>query len=697
MINKNIIYRLNSLNQSSGIQYPESGIRLPASGILHRLSLIRILIFILLFTAFSSAQTKYLIYLKDKGVAASQHLSKQNFEQAEQLLSKRSIERRIKNMGENYITYEDLPVKKEYVDILKSHGLKIKRKLKWFNAVSAYLTAEQLKQISYLNFIEKIEPVKILISKNKLDNSEANIKSGNSPLKSKTINQLNYGLSYSQLNLIDIPKVHSRGITGDNVVVGFLDSGFDWRDHECFSNTNIIAEYDFIFDDTVTANEWGDTSSQHNHGTAVFSTAGGFKDSMLIGGTYNSIFILAKTEDIRSETRIEEDNYAAALEWMDSIGVDITSSSLGYSEFDDPEDSYTYADMDGKTTVVTRAAELAFNRGVVTITAAGNERNTKWGYIMAPADGFNTIAVGAVTNTNLVASFSSFGPTWDGRIKPDVVAQGVSILSASASGFDSYSYQQGTSLATPLACSAASLLLSAHPHLLNTQVRNILLRTADNSREPDNDRGYGLISVSRAISFPNLELVNNQFKLHKLFIDNPDIDPSSLKIFYYTEPENLFERSMNFDGTMYFTFDFPVFADEQKIYFYFEFRDSSGETFREPSGETYQFFYGDLIVTSSSTAPIPPAAFYLEQNFPNPFPTPSNPSSTIIYYVPEEGFVTLKIFDILGNEVRTVVNEIQQRGRYSININSSNLASGVYIYQLRVGILSWNRKMVVLK
>lgn len=689
MIGRDIPYGLNLHKQSSGIQNPVSRNQNPLK---------KIMIFFLLFSAFPFAQSKYLIYFKDKGITPSQSVSKQNFEQAEQLLSKRSIERRMKNMGGNYITYEDIPLKKEYINILKSYGIKIKRNLKWFNAVSAFLTAEQLNQISSLNFIKKIEPVKILKSKNNLGNSlNENIKPGNSLFKNKSVNDLNYGMSYSQLNLIDIPKVHSRGITGQNVVVGFLDSGFDWRDHECFSNTNVIAEYDFIFDDTITANERVDTPAQHNHGTLVFSTAGGFKDSTLIGGTYSSAFILAKTEDIRSETQVEEDNYAAALEWMDSIGVDITSSSLGYSEFDEAEDSYTYADMDGKTTVVTKAAELAFSRGIVTITAAGNEGNTNWGYINAPADGFNTIAVGAVTNTNLVASFSSFGPTSDGRIKPDVVAQGVLVIGASAAGFDSYGYQQGTSLATPLACSAASLLLSAHPHLLNTQVRSILLRTADNSSTPDNDRGYGLISASRAISYPNLEMVNNQFRLHKIFIENPAIDPSSVKVFYFTNTEGPFEGNMYFDGNLRFNFDFPVFTNGNAVNFYFSFRDSSVGDLREPSGETYRFVYGDPLISSNSSDPIPPADFYLEQNFPNPFPTPSNPSTKILYQVPEEGFVTLKIFDILGNEVRTVVNEVQQRGRYTISINSSDLASGVYIYQLRVGIFGWVRKMVVLK
>ncbi len=269
---------------------------------------------------------------------------------------------------------------------------------------------------------------------------------------------------------------------------------------------------------------------QADHGTYVFSIIGGYKDSVLIGASYGSSFILAKTEDIRSETHVEEDNYAAALEWMENLGVDVTSSSLGYNTFTSGT-SYTYADMNGKTTIVTRAAELAFQRGVVTITAAGNEGNTKWRYIIAPADGFNTMAVGAVNSDNIVAAFSSRGPTYDGRIKPDVVAMGVNVYGASTNGPDLYTYGSGTSSATPIAGGIAGLLLSAFPHLSNVQVRDIFHETSDNSEDPDNDRGYGLLSAAKAISFPNLQNLNGNYILHKAFIDS---FPVSDVNFHYT-------------------------------------------------------------------------------------------------------------------------------------------------------------------
>ncbi len=231
----------------------------------------------------------------------------------------------------------------------------------------------------------------------------------------------NYGSSFNQMNLSDVPVVHSKNITGKNVLIGILDSGFDWKQHNSLKDRNVLAEYDFIFNDSVTANQPEDIAGQDSHGTYVFSVLAGFEDSVLIGPAFNASFILAKTEDIRGETHIEEDNYAAALIWMESLGVDITTSSLGYNIFDSGY-SYSYADMDGRTTIVTKATNLAFERGVATFTAAGNEgNNSSWGgYILAPADAYNIVSVGAVDEFGDIAGFSSHGPTSDGRIKPEV-------------------------------------------------------------------------------------------------------------------------------------------------------------------------------------------------------------------------------------------------------------------------------------
>ncbi|MBT8386508.1 MAG: S8 family serine peptidase, partial [Ignavibacteria bacterium] len=270
-----------------------------------------ILIFITFPLFLSYSQTKYLIYFKDKEITETKQIEKSSlqYKTALSYLTDKSIERRIKNMGEeNFITFEDLPIFEQYVNELELLNIKIENKLKWFNAISAFLTAEQLQLVEVIDFIRKIEKVKILIFSSPSAVNEHIYKN------SSTSSINDYGPSFGQLQLSDVPAVHSKGITGEGILIGLLDTGFDWRNHESLINTNVVAEYDFVFKDSTTANDTNDVADQHNHGTLVLSIIAGQKDSSLIGAAFGSDFILAKTEDNRSETHVEEDNYAAALE-----------------------------------------------------------------------------------------------------------------------------------------------------------------------------------------------------------------------------------------------------------------------------------------------------------------------------------------------------------------------------------------------
>jgi subtilisin family serine protease len=649
------------------------------------------------FLSSSFAQNKYYIYFKDKGITSNQSLSKFSIEYQSALesLSERSIERRIKNMGEdNIITYEDLPINKNYVDAITSQGIKIENELRWFNAITVYLNEEQKSSLLQLPFVDKVEPVRVFKFKR-----EEMIPANYLVKETSSQDQINYGSSFTQLNLSDIPQVHTKGITGDNIIIGILDSGFKWKGHESLVNANVIAEYDFIFKDTITANQPGDSPSQDNHGTSVFSVIGGYKDSVLIGVAFNSSFILAKTEDVPNETHLEEDNYAAALIWMDSLGVDITTSSLGYNIFDDSVFSYKYSDMNGKTTIVTKAAELAFQRGVVTLSAAGNEADDPWFHIIAPADGFNTLGVGAVTQNNNLANFSSRGPSSDGRIKPDIVAQGVGVFSASASGFNSYSLPNGTSMSTPIAAGVASLLLSAHPHLINSQVRNILMETADNSSSPNNERGYGLISAADAISFPNFQMVNDTYKLNKIFFSNTGVDVGSVKLNYSTNEKDFSLQNMTFDGTMKFVTEFPLLPNGQMVDFYFNYDDTLGNSVREPNGNTtYKFKYGDLNIYHNLSVPIPYDYGILSQNYPNPF----NGKTMIKFMASSVEPAEITIIDASGQKVKTLFNGLAKKGENTIQWNGYtdlgiSASSGVYVYILKIGGKEYGRKMVMLK
>ncbi|HRQ52646.1 MAG TPA: S8 family serine peptidase, partial [Ignavibacteriaceae bacterium] len=571
------------------------------------------LIFLIILSTQVSAQEKYFIYFTDKGTENINLLNKSSeaYYQAIRELSPKSIERRIKNMGDDFITYEDIPIYKNYIEEVESFGVKIIRKLKWFNSVSAYLDTDKIENLKSLPFIKSIEPVKkYYFEKDEFANTEHQL--------NKVLDTTyNYGVSLKQMELSDVPIVHSKNINGKNILIGVLDSGFDWKRHNSIKDRNVIAEYDFIFDDSVTANQPEDIAGQDSHGTYVFSVLAGFVDSILIGPAFNASFVLAKTEDIRSETHVEEDNYAAALIWMDSLGVDITTSSLGYNQFDSGY-SYTYNDMNGNTTIVTKALELAFQRGISTFTSAGNEGNNFWKYIIAPGDGFNVITVGAVNEFGNVASFSSRGPTSDGRIKPEVAAQGVDTYGAVSGTNNGYRFASGTSAAAPIASGVGGLLLSAFPYLKNTQVRSIFLETSSNSAAPDNEIGYGIISAKNAIEFPNLEYKNGKYILHKTFFEN-GIDTQSVKMNLDIGSDYIELFPMIKISPCDYILEIPQYSAGNTFKIAFSYVDSLGSLNRIPKNGNYKFSYGSDIISYNLDV-ITTAVDYEVSNFyPNPF------------------------------------------------------------------------------
>jgi hypothetical protein len=648
-----------------------------------------------MFSGILLAQEKYLIYFADKGNAEKALVAKtiEPEKVAEEHLSKRSIERRKRNLGEKFFTIEDLPLDQRYLKQITDLGIKIENKLKWFNAVSAYLTHEQrdvLKSLDFITKIDRIRQVKSIESKN------IDVDSNQKIDKSSSSHTFNYGISLTQNELSDIPQIHDMGITGENVIIGLLDTGFDWERHLSLKDRTVIAEYDFVYKDGETANDSKDAStSQHNHGTSVFSIIGGFDQGNLVGPAFNSQYILAKTEFVPTETHVEEDNYAAALEWMDSIGVDITSSSLGYSEFDAEEFSYSYQDMNGYTTIVTQAAELAFDRGILVVTSAGNEGNSSWKYITAPGDGINTMTIGAVTSSNIVTSFSSEGPTYDGRLKPEIVAMGASVVNARASTESSYNTGNGTSYSAPIAAGIAGMLLSAYPHLTNRQMRSILIESGDNTENPNNEIGYGLLSALKAVTFPNLKQVGDNYQLNKIFDPAVEINATTVELTIV----GVASQSMIKNGNVFYT-ELPALIEGKNYEFYFTFKDVQNNEFRVPSDNFYNFEYGrpyiDFIVTGVEENGVIQNQVSLSQNYPNPF----NPSTKIDFSIPADYSgekVTLKIYDILGTEVRSLVNETKPAGNYSIEFLSDGLTSGVYFYQLRVGKFKQTKKLTILK
>lgn len=440
---------------------------------------------IILVAALPAAGAKTWIFFADKGQPTSLE-----WRTAERNLLPRAQARRAKVYPPfSLVDISDLPVRSEYVRALQQLGAQVHVQSRWLNAVSITAEPAQLAAIAQIPFVKEQKPV-LAFKRREV--------AGDRLAKYQGLTTSDYGVSLTQNAMMKVPEVHNLGITGHGVLIAVFDTGFRLN-HEAFASLRVLAKYDFIKKDNNPDLEAGDPSSQISHGTLVLSTLAGYRSGHLIGPAFDAEYILAKTEDVSQEKPIEEDHWIAAAEWADSLGADIISSSLGYNDW------YSYESMDGNTAPITRAADLAVKKGIVVVTAAGNEGNSGWRYILAPADGDSVIAVGAVYSNGGIVGFSSRGPSYDGRIKPDIVAMGagvscVAIPPATGTG-TAYTTADGTSLATPLAAGVAALLLSAHPDLTPMQVREALLKTADRAVEPDNNYGYGLIDALAAIQY----------------------------------------------------------------------------------------------------------------------------------------------------------------------------------------------------
>jgi hypothetical protein len=435
------------------------------------------------------------VFFNDKGEATQQY-----FEKPASVVSEKSLKRRSKVLNENKLISEmDLPVNKKYIEQVQALGFKLKQKTKWLNGISGWATKQEIINVSALSFVKELDVV------HKFKNDYPKEENDDQPQINQNQNKLNrtnsfsYGPSFTQMDLIKVPAVHNLGYTGAGVTICMMDAGFDiWSTHQAFGSINVIATWDFVNGDANVENH-GDLGNGA-HGTSTLSLIGGFYEGQLIGPAFGADYILAKTENTESETPVEEDNWIAALEWADSIGVDITSTSLSYLEFDPPYQSYTWEDMDGNTMRITIAADLAVKLGIFVVNSASNSgyhptHNTLWG----PADGDSVIAVGSVTSSGSRSSFSSVGPTVDGRIKPDVMAMG-SLNYVACNVFNScYSSNgSGTSWSCPMVAGAAALLLEIDPSLTPMEMRDLLRNTASQSTNPDRLMGWGIINTYAA-------------------------------------------------------------------------------------------------------------------------------------------------------------------------------------------------------
>jgi subtilisin family serine protease len=428
------------------------------------------------------------VFFKDRGEATEALAA------AQRTVSPRALARRALRGTAGPVGLADAPPAPAYVAAVAAAATRLRQPSRWMNAVSVEATPAQVRAIESLAFVDRVDVVRGF-KKRREDLDTRATALAVEPLRKASA--LDYGTSFGQVNQIKVPFLHDLGLDGRGVMVALLDAGFNNLAHEAFATTRIVATRDFVNgDDSVADGGIGEGS----HGTATLSVIGGFRDGQIIGPAYGASFLLAKTENTESETPVEEDNWAAAVEWAEAQGVDVISSSLGYLVYDPPFPSYTPADMDGETAISTRAADRAGELGVVVVNSAGNEGlDTRHNTLGAPADGDLVLAVGAVTSSGTRASFSSVGPSADGRIKPDVAAQGVSVKIARPDSRTGYTTADGTSFSCPLTAGVAALLLQANPSATVPQVMNALRSTASQSSRPDNLLGYGIVDALAAL------------------------------------------------------------------------------------------------------------------------------------------------------------------------------------------------------
>ncbi len=412
---------------------------------------------------------------------------------------------RIARKGNAAVSAEaERPIASEDVRQVEKLGGRVWQVSRWLNAASIWIAPKKLLAIEKLPFVAGFRPVARFSRKPDPEPSEPAIELP--PQKvTETAYADSYGPTITQLDSLNIPLVHTLGRRGDSVLVAMLDDGYR-TDHAVFdalfTNGQVLAEYDFIQKDSNTAPDSLELfDGQGFHGTETWSAVGGTVPGSFLGGAFKAHFILAKTEYIPAENRVEEDNWVAALEWADSIGADLVSSSLAYLDFDDScACDYTFADLNGMTTIVSTAATMAADLGILVCNAAGNNGpgdSTIW----APADAFDILACGAVDSFGVLVGFSSKGPTADGRIKPELLAQGSRVYLASPTNLSGYTRANGTSFSTPLIASASAVLMSVHPDWPPRQIREALMLTASNLASPNSQRGWGVPDIYKAALF----------------------------------------------------------------------------------------------------------------------------------------------------------------------------------------------------
>lgn len=464
------------------------------------------------------APNKYYVQFTDK------NNSPYSIGNPSEYLSQRAIDRRA--MQGIPVDEKDLPVNPAYIQGVAGSGAVILNPTKWLNGVTIYTdNPAVLAAIGQLPYVSSVTKSSSKLPGDEINsgedskpffmNEDYNASPGNNLKSGYVVGSFDYGQSLNQIQMLHGDEMHMMGYRGAGKVIAVLDAGFINANvlsvfDSLWLNGQILGTYDFVDGEEISFDE-------HPHGTMVLSTMGGNLPGQLIGTAPKASYWLLRSEDGGSEYIIEEYNWVSAAEFADSVGADIINSSLGYTEFDDPQQNHTYSDMDGDSAPSTIGADIAASRGILVVNSLGNSGNSSWYYLGAPSDGDSVMGIGAVNANGQYASFSSHGPSYDGRVKPDVVAQGSSCYIV-----DPYSGQfifgSGTSFSSPILAGMAACLWQANPTHTNMQLADAIRQSGSQYLVPDDELGYGI---------PNFLQANNILTI----IDGHDSRDMSMAVF----------------------------------------------------------------------------------------------------------------------------------------------------------------------
>lgn len=429
------------------------------------------------------------------------------------ILSQRALDRRAAQ-GIS-LDQTDAPIHQAYIDqVTAAPGISVMAKSKWLNALHIRGTQLAINALTTLPFVTRVDFANKNLNTNKNTTPEV------SGLFQKTFNvqaDFPYGQSGTQIQMLNGHLLHQQNYTGTGKIIAVFDAGFPGVNTTApfariRNNNQIKGGYNFV---TRSDNFY----TGYQHGTQVLSNMAAYVENQLVGTAPDASYFLFVTEDYNTETPLEESLWVEAAEMADSLGVDVINSSLGYNKFTNTAYNHTYQDMNGNTTFVTRGANLAFTRGMIVVCSAGNEGANTWKYITAPSDGPNVLTIGSVNASEVRSSFSSQGPTSDGRIKPDVMAMGAGSVVTTETG--ELGFNNGTSFSSPTLAGLVACLWQALPNKTNAQLVQLIKESADRYTNPDDFYGYGIpdfqLAVTNALSVAAFE--RNGFTLYPNPVD----------------------------------------------------------------------------------------------------------------------------------------------------------------------------------